>query len=876
MALIDLSKFQPNVLQDNRQRQQFGGEGLAMQGRALERLGQVATSAVIDATDRERKAALAKYHNDAVNTIMVKESQFESDWEKISEAGNYKDDKGRTYTEAKDEFYTNVEKDVKTLAGNDSGMFKSFSNKFEELKAKSKVNSVLKTVQNGKDATTINFKKSAIAISNKIAIMDHKEIAKYWNEYASYELENNLRAGKEISGSHSLQEYEAAKSSIATKYKEKITEMEIPAGVSPIEVVKDVVPLSVYWSEDYKAYRVERMGEILAGNPEEAVFAMRNIIENDKKLLQLGSVNLLKKYEKGLIDHETYKKISEKLEVLTTQLEESYSEDESGNAKMINKPIDIGASLTEEEAKALNGTEKSYELFHSMGASDRIDLISTLERRVNTESRETLAYVTTRIADLKALPMSVGESSKLTYEGLSRTSYAPAELLKLRQQYPKQYAGAYAARDIAEAQANKILFDLMQDPNSTALKGGNFAAKIITQARQYVYDNGDDDMRRAVLDPGFASSVLAPLNKKLNDTYRKSVMSYNTQDRAKWAMMYSTKNTVNMFRKAFTPDGINPKGMKDLESFLTRNDSALLMPQNKDKFKDELSSMLITGMERQVRNDMANGMNPADAWKKVYSTMPPSMKAHALEFGRVMGKDNLLMTAYVVDALSDRLPNEIQGAIVESNSTASLKEIEEEKKKSQSFADTYVSISEAVGNYIAERSEGVEGRTDTRIALQKTITNWIALEVKKNPSIASGDLAETVKRELSKVYDTTISSSGTIGRGFFKKKKGETQDEFDTKIENIRNKMVDDIYKGKLSINFNNIPMNPDERKIISGMKSTAAVNYLLNRGYNIRVAAPDEFGGGRKYSIMLEDKKTKTLHPLQSVVGYNLTGEIE
>lgn len=889
MALIDLSKFQPNVLQDNRQRQVFGEEGLAMQGRALERLGQVAVSAYTDATDRERRATLASYQNEASNRMLEEEAAFESKWKELSLQGKFEDENKRTYLTAKQEFYKQSEKTIKEMGKGDDGKFGSFELRFKEMQSRSRIGSISNATEYGKTATDVNFMRSTQEASKKIVTMNPYDVADYYQNFLLPELENNFKAGAEISPAHATQSLDKAKSLVSSIYKEKLLRMELPIGATPIDVLKDTMPLSVWFSPEAKAFRVERLSGDISGNKEENIIAMRAVVNNGEKVLKVAQENLIKQKARGQVTEEEFKVLSEKINTGLGKMTKTATLIEEGDtASLTLEEIDVGGTLTYDEAKKLDLVGKtSYELFGSMNPNDRIDLISTLEKRMKDNSKERSSFVRNRVEDLKKVAMDLGANGSITSFGLSRVSFAPNEILELRKQNPDIYTGSDAAQDAYNAVVNKLYWDAMRNPSIASSRGEKIIESTHQSAMKFLAENGDADVVKAAIQPEFGAKARVQASSEYKRVFRNATNAYN-KDRAQWAVQYASLDTVAQFRKAFTPNGISPSGMQELTKYLSSMDNVMLMPQNKNKLQEQLATSVLNSLGSEIKAREARGEDTLTAWTGVFSQMPPELKSFTLEQARVMNKDKVISTAFTVEALSSRLSGGELDLIVRANQPSTQNAIVEEMKRNETFKSGVDSVKQEVSKQLDEiyKTEGVKkfgfrmGRDDvsprggSRSAIESTFVSAVALELKDNPNL---DIKEATAVLMKRAYaNTIIPNAPTIYRGMFKKLPDEDGVTFTNKLDKKYSEIMTNINSGKLKPNLDYLPLSEKDRQIIKGFKTQRAMAFLMEKGFKIRLQAPDDFGLGRKYNVMIEDEKTKALYPMKDDKGYNVTGEVD
>lgn len=890
MALIDLSNFQPRVLQDNRQRQYFGGDGEAAVGRAVERLGQIASNAVIDATDRERKASLAAYQNDASNRMLEDEAGFEAKWKELSAQGRYEDENKKTYLQAKQDLYGNMEKNVKEMGKGDEGKFGSFQMRFNDIVTRSKVSSISTATENGKTAMDVNFLKSTEEGAKKMVITDPFDVANYYQNYLLPELENNFKAGAEISLSHATQALNKSKTLISKVYKEKIASMELPIGVAPVEVLKDTVPLSIWFNPEIKAFRVERISGDLAGNVEDNIIAMKSVVNNGEKVLELAKQNLVKQRARGAVTEEEFKNLNAKLDKGLGKYYKTLQDLDNGE-NLVMEDLDIVGStgITEEESKKLDLVGKtSYELFGSMSYNDRIDLISTLEKRMKDNAKERNAFVRNRVEDLKKVAQDLGANGKVTSFGLSRMAFAPNEIIDLRKQNPDIYTGSDAAQDAYNATVNKLYWDAMRDPSAATSRGEKIIQATHDSAMKFILENGDAEIIRAASQPEFGAKARVQASAEYKRVFRNATNAYN-KDRAQWAVQYASLDTVGMFRKAFTKNGISPKGMQELTKYLSSQDNIMLMPQNKNKLQEQMSTTILDSLDSEIKAREAAGQNTLSAWTGVFSQMPPELKSFTLEQARGMNKDKVISTAFAVEALSSKLSGRELDLLVSSNEPRSQIEIKNEIAKSETFKSGVESIKEEVAKQLSEKYK-TEGksffglfsihrkdsavRNDSRVAVADVFTNAVATELKNNPNL---DVKEAVATLVNRSYENSILSNNVVNhKGMFKKLPEEDGNAFTQKMDKKHIEIMNNIASGKLVPNLDYLPLSEKDRALIKNFKSPKAMSFLMEKGFKVRLYSPDDFGLGRKFNVMIEDEKTKALYPMKDNKGYNVTGEVD
>ena len=108
MALVDLSRFSPDIRQDNRQRQVFSNEGAEVY-QSLARVGQKVADISLEIVQKNRLREHADYQTKTMNTLKEREAAFDAEWAIGAKAGVIKDADGLTYLESKNKFLkTNI------------------------------------------------------------------------------------------------------------------------------------------------------------------------------------------------------------------------------------------------------------------------------------------------------------------------------------------------------------------------------------------------------------------------------------------------------------------------------------------------------------------------------------------------------------------------------------------------------------------------------------------------------------------------------------------------------------------------------------------------------------------------------------------------
>lgn len=244
MAVIDLSRFSPNIRQDNRQRQAFGEDDASIYEAISKVSGNLADLSMQVVKKNERQKEL-EYQSRVNGSLTESEANFEKKWEDLSRVGTISDENGDTYLKAKSKFFDNEFKRIQDDTG-DIDLFNKVSPSLQEYKSKKMAKGITEdSTRYSRIAGKYNYENLAEKSLNKLVTLDAMAVPAYYNNEFLPELDlldKNMSLVDPIS---SKEMKSATLKQVSKVWAEKVLNNDFK--MYPIQkVLDDTVPVNIF------------------------------------------------------------------------------------------------------------------------------------------------------------------------------------------------------------------------------------------------------------------------------------------------------------------------------------------------------------------------------------------------------------------------------------------------------------------------------------------------------------------------------------------------------------------------------------------------------------------------------------------------------
>jgi hypothetical protein len=296
MAQIDLSRFNPGIRQDNRQRQVFSENGASIY-ESISKVSRGVADIAMDVIATNRKREHEDFQTKSFNSMQEKEMKFDTEWTIRAGKGEITDQDGRSYLEAKNQFFTDTIKEIEDTAP-DKALFSAYKNNLDSYKSKRTVKAIEDNYELGVKAVDYKFNTLIDDWEKKFSVMDYSAYKEAYNTFFMASLDNVTNETTSLSKSKAEDKRKEALTKMSKIIKDKVVSVDFQ--VNPVtKVVEDIVPLDIYFTEAGR-YNIDFIKEAkVSGSPEEIEYALQNVLELDKYMVSLAKKNLEAKYSRG-------------------------------------------------------------------------------------------------------------------------------------------------------------------------------------------------------------------------------------------------------------------------------------------------------------------------------------------------------------------------------------------------------------------------------------------------------------------------------------------------------------------------------------------------------------------------------------------------
>ena len=285
MALVDINRFNPQVRQDNRQRQAF----MVRNSETLKSIGQFSGN-LLDTTlaimDQNKKIEQADFATKVFSDFEIQNAKFDRDWEANNGANGYIDKNSQTYLTAKMGFLNDYKSNLKAQYGNsniEKGLLAFIDNDLSGKVTDKTVMAINKNYEYGMAHVKSKFEEITEESKKAAVELDFDKVKQYYEGKYLDDMNTLHRQTSEINPAYAEKMLKASRESMSSTLLKKAGEIDMTRN-SVIDVASQVLSLGTYLSENGKQYKINFLKEVRERpdmNVQDKATAITSILESD-------------------------------------------------------------------------------------------------------------------------------------------------------------------------------------------------------------------------------------------------------------------------------------------------------------------------------------------------------------------------------------------------------------------------------------------------------------------------------------------------------------------------------------------------------------------------------------------------------------------
>lgn len=869
MALVDLSRFSPDIRQDNRQRQVFSNEGQEVY-QSLARVGQKVADISLEIVQKNRLREHADYQTKTMNTLKEREAAFDAEWAIGAKAGVIKDADGLTYLESKNKFLkTNID-ELKTNAP-DQGLADNYTNTLEQYRSSSTVDAIKQNYKLGLEASNFNWKNFAQKENKAFSELDSGSYNDYYQNKFKPGLDNLYAETSLLSVSEADKNVKEAKMGVSKLILDKAANVDFKR--TPItQVVDQIMPLNVTFSEQNQRLTIEFIKTLKeTGTPEQVKGVLEAHNETSKFMVTKAIDNLDKNYKTGMsgMTPSEYEGLRNKLGVSLqkfNQLEAKKSEAELNGDVLQMEDMEIeGIILTDTEGKAVS--RGNTDIWDNADADERVNFYQKILEWKAASGNDAKSSIDLEIANWIKLPSDLG-TSKITFQGFDKATKGPDMIAELYRTNADTYKGhgAEMAEKLYEATMNKLAIDTALSPGKHTARGWDAVAmheKAISKVASYNLPGVNEVIARGAV----GTKLRANYRIAAESAHRKYVAM--AQDNPMRVLFLTGSSKLLAAANDIYKNGKFDESSISRFNQLARSEVGSLMTgANRTKLDKAITAPLVAVLKNEVENARARGDNNYDLiMNKTIMKLEPDARATVLE--RLMqgdSNDREMGRTLIFKALHGNPENAaMTNAVLSANTEAEIKDVNDLKSSDPIYKSrsekAIAKVKTIYNSYYQSGKAGVN--PDSISAGGNALVNYVNSELKKNPA---GDPAEIAQAAFTAFHKGKIAVGTSSLRGTIALKDDETLSKAEASSEVELNRFKSELFKGKIQINVENMPLTDKMIKSGVNFKTTEGFNKFMGFGYKLQFQTIDDAGRGREVVPVFIDEKTGVKYHIRDV----------
>jgi hypothetical protein len=857
MALVDLSRFSPNISQDNRQRQVFSNEGAEVY-QSLARVGQKVADISLEIVQKNRLREHADYQTKTMNALKERDAAHDAAWAVGAKAGEIQDSDGLTYLESKNKFLkTSI--DELSQSAPDKGLADNYSNTLEQYRSARTVDSIKQQFKLGVEASDFNWKNFAQRENKAFSELDSGSYNDYYQNQFKPALDNLYAETSLLSASEAEKNAKQAKMGVSKLILDKAANVDFKR--TPItQVVDQIMPLSVQFSADNQRLTIDFIKTI--AEPEKAMAAMDAYNETSKYGITKALGNLDLNYKSGMsgMTPPEYSNIKDKL---STALQKYNAVEQKKNEAGLNgdvlqmEEIEVeGIIFSDSEAKAVS--RGNTDIWDNADANERVDFYQKILDWKAASSSDSKSSIMAEMSAFAKLPRDLG-NSEMTFQNFDKATKGPDMVAELYRTNPDKFKGdGFLIADMLyEATMNKLVADTVLSPGKHKSRGWD-AVAMHDKAMEKIASYGFPEVNMAVSRGAVGTKFRVKYKEQAENAHRK--FTAMAQDNPMRVLFLTGSSKLLK-----TADDIYKNGKFDEAAIsrfnqLARSEVGTLMTgANRTKLDRAITAPLVAVLRNEVDNARANGDANYDLiMNKTIMKLEPDARATILE--RLMqgdGSDREMARTLIFKSLHGTPENAaMTNAVLAANTEAEIKDVNDLKSSDSAFKTRsekgIKKVNALFNSYYQNGKAGVN--PDSISASGRALLNYVNSEVKSNPS---GDPSEIAQAAFTSFFKGKVAVGTKSLRGTIALKEDETLSRAEVASETELNRFKSELFKGKIQLNTEGMPLTDKMIKSGVNFKTQEGFNKFMGYGYKIQFQTLSDDGKGREVIPVFIDENT-------------------
>lgn len=854
MALVDLSRFAPNIRQDNRQRQVFSNEGAEVY-ESLARVGQGVANYGIEIVKKDRIKQHTDYQTKIATDLSESETMFDTEWAINAKAGVTRNSDGLSYLEAKNKFLKNKIEDARQNAP-DAGLFEEYSNTLEKYRSASTVDAIKQNYKLGMEASDFNWKKLAEESGKQFASIESGSYRAAW-EKKKLELDAAYADTAVYSLSVADKNRKELEQGLANVIIDK--NMNVDWKQTDIfSVVNEIMPLEVSLSADNTRATIQFLKDYeKTASPEEYKIAKESYIQLQKNNLAVAKENAKRNFSipSSQVTPEEFKSVNEKLDKKMGMLAD-------GDTLELDT-IDIEGDFTPAEKKAIARGDAG--IWNSLTAEKQINYMSGILDWKARSTSSSKADLTLQINNLKANVSDLSGKNGLTLSGLNRYTGGPdgiANLIRLNPEVVKGEETIYTTH-LYESVMDKLTLDNALRPATMGSKGYD-AATLHFKALDIIHGYQMPALEKGLATGAFGAGIRADYHIKQLEKFNK-MRAYADRNPRGALMALASDDFFKAANDVMKTGTFNSNAYRKMEAMGKRTLNPFVNSLNKSGIDDALVAPLVATMKNDILTARAKGDDNYDNLINKVLPKDPDLFATIAERMMVKGtqEEKDTIRAVIFKRQHGTPENaEMTNAVLKANTAPELKAVNDLIKSDPDFKKKTEKARAATASLLGDfynKNAGVVN-IGSSVGAGNALVNYI------NSSMIAeqgSDPEVIAQRAFDMFYGNKLSVGNSAMRGTVAKKPNETQSELERTAQQSLRFFSERLKSGE-QINIEGMPLTKEMIDAGLNFKTTQGFNKFLEYGFELQLQTADDSGKDREVMPVLIDKNSKVKYRIR------------
>lgn len=863
MALVDLSRFSPDIRQDNRQRQVFSNEGAEVY-ESLARVSQGVANYGIELVKKDRIKQHADYQTKVATDLSESETQFDTEWAVAAKSGQTRNDKGLSYLEAKNDFLRVKINEARENAP-DQGLFAEYSNTLEKYRSASTVDAIKKNYQLGIEASEFNWKKLGEESGRQFTSIETGNYNTAWQK-KKLELDALYADTSMLSVSVANKNRKELEQGLANIIVDKNMSVDWSRH-NIIDVVNEIMPLEVVLSSDNTRLTINQLKDYaITASPEELKTATSSYLQIVQANLEQARTNIQRNSSlpSSQISKEDFKAANEKIDkgiATVVTLANQMNTDEHGALNL--DAIDLEAEFTPAQARAIS--RGNAEIWNSLKADKQLDYMSGILKWKAESNSASKADLTLQINNLKANVNDLSGKGGLTLSGLNRYTGGPdgiANLIRTNPEIVKGEETIYTTH-LYESVMDKLTLDNALRPATMGSRGYD-AAALHYKAIDIIKGYQLSALEKGLATGAFGAGIRAEYHIKQLEKFNK-MRAYADRNPRGALMALASDDFFKSANDVMKSGTFNSDAYKKMEAKAKRTLNPFVTSMNKSGIDDAIVAPLVATLKNDILTARANGDDNYDRLVNKVLPKDPDLFATIAERMLVKGTDEEKGTIRsIIFKRQHGTPEnaEMTNAVLKANTAPELKAVNELIKSDSNFKVKTEKARKAVAGLLSDfYSEGkgtvnLGSSVGAGNALVNYINSALITEQGSDPKVIA-------QRAFDVFYGNKLSIGNSTMRGTVLKKPNETQGDIEDAAEDALDGFRKRLKAGE-RIDIEGMPLTKEMIDTGMNFKTTKGFNKFLDYGFELQLQTVDDSGRDREVIPVLLDKNSKVKYRIR------------